>query len=38
MSGLLIPGNQKNMLRAVMAAYLLYRGKHLHMLIFRVVL
>jgi len=26
------------MLRAVMAAYLLYRGKHLHMLIFRVVL
>jgi len=37
MPGLLIPGDQTKMLRAVMAAYLLYRCKHLCMLIFRVV-
>jgi len=37
MPGLSIPGNQTKMLRAVTAAYLRTRCKHLCMLIFRVV-
>jgi len=37
MLGLLLSGNQRKMLRVVMAAYLLCRCKHLCILIFRVV-